>query len=286
MQSRERKLDTLVDNIRLLEQRREAAVEQKQISCSLLAELVCEETVSAELETVYNEYCSYIGAADAEAKAELCRRISTSPKYSRELERRNVFGIGDAPTAGTHGRTAYVRNRRVDDVFNAFSERVRGLKAYYAASFSEACEAVFSSECEFCILPIESSSDGKLFSFYSMIDRYELKICGIYSAADEQGQTTVYALVGRSAELPRSKAHGLRYEFSVSLERAELLGDVIRAGELLGAELSYIGSQPVPYDDRYRYYLSMDFEGASPVPMALYMSLEYPSYTPLGLYTV
>ena len=43
--------------------------------------------------------------------------------------------------------------------------------------------------------------------------------------------------------------------------------------------------QPIAYDDRYRYFISADIDTESAMAAALYMTLEYAGYTPLGLYS-
>ena len=280
-------VSALCSNIATLDGRSAVANEQRSICIELLCSLVLSRGAELGIDGVYSEFCRLLNVADCRDKATLCARICRDSRFSRELDEKRVFGVGEPAMPGTHGKIAYVRNKRTDDAYLAFSERIRGAKAYYATSFTDACELVFDNECEFCILPIENDRDGKLYSFYSMIDRYELRICDVIKRSeDDDSESIIYALVGRSVDISFRKGGTQRFELSVSLDRAELLGNIVKAGEFLGGHIFYIGTQPVPYDDRYRYFLAMDFAVGACAPMALYMTLEYPSYSPLGLYTI
>ena len=204
---------TLCSNVATLDGRSAISAEQRSICIELLCSLVCSRGAQLGIDGVYAEFCALLGAPDCRDKATLCAHICRDTRFLRELDEKRVFGTGEPAMPGTHGKIAYVRNKRTDDAYLAFSERIRGAKAYYAASFTDACESVFNNECEFCILPIENDRDGKLYSFYSMIDRYELRICGIVKREeDDDSETIVYALVGRSVDASTRKSGMQRFE--------------------------------------------------------------------------
>ena len=147
---------------------------------------------------------------------------------------------------------------------------------------------MFDNVCEFCILPVENNTDGKLYSFYSMIDRYELRLCDVTHMVGEDGaERTIFALVARTVTQPQNKNIRQRFEFSVALDGTELPYDIIVAVQTLGGEVSSVGTQPVPYDDTgNKYYFTVDIDVRGALATAFYVSREYPRYTPLGLYQI
>ena len=282
-----RNLSALGENASLLSRRAEIAQEQLDMTAELLIEELLKSEDNVSVDEVYSEFCRICENAQGRSRAIACRRIVSDARLSGQIAEKNLLGFGEAALPGTHGRIAYVRNKRNDDAFIRFSEKIRGAKAYYCSSFSEACEAVFSNACEFCILPIENSADGKLYSFYSMIDRYELIICNVvYLSADDGADKTGFALVSRGVTL-KSKTQVARFEFSVVCEDGAFPDEIATVARFMGGRVLSVGTQPVPYDDvGVKYYFSMEIESSSVLPIAFYMSMEYPRYMPLGAYIV
>lgn len=71
---------------------------------------------------------------------------------------------------------ACVQSRLTDQVLSAvFSPEVR-VRTRYHGSFRDACEEVAAAQADIALLPIENESNGFLNSFFSLLERYELKI--------------------------------------------------------------------------------------------------------------
>ena len=278
----------LVSNLSKLYRRAAATEEQRRICVAMLAEYATKSI--SHVGTLYKKLVESAQGATAEQKAIMCGRLCDSSVMRDELidflDKRFSAG-GEGVSEGAVGRIAYVRNKRSDDIFLSLSKSFKGARAHYGATFHECCEAVNDGRCEYCLLPIENSSDGKLYSFYSLLDRYELKINKTVSVGNEDdSQTVVFALVGKTVRL--TGECGQRLEFSVISEDASFVSEMIRAADELGGAVSSVGTQPLEYDElRKRFYISVDMrENSSPIPMALYVSLEYPRATPLGIYRV
>ena len=274
-------------NISILKRRMDISDEQMRMSVYQLARLVSADAKSS-VKDVYGELCRLLPDATPEQRAYACRYVCSERRFSGELEEMKLFGDGERTLPGTHGKVAYVRNGRNDEVFSHFLKKHRGAKAHYVSSFADACDAVFSNTCEFCLLPIKNNKDGKLFSFYSMLDRYELKICDVTEYEESSGgDTTEFALVGRRVETARNASSTQRFEFSVINEDACFIGDVIYVSELLGGKLVSVDTHPVAYDELLNsFYFTVDFEATSPLPLALYLNLEFMRFSPIGLYAV
>ncbi len=276
---------TLFFNIAKLRERAEASEEQRRIYIRMAVKELAAETKRAE--ELYETFAEEIYRADAADKALLCRILLEEAELSDSAEAllgKRFLGTESAD-ADAVGRIAYVRNRRSDGMFLNISRGVKGARAHYRSSFSEACEAVNDGKCEYCLLPVENNTDGKLYSFYALLDRYELKIRETVTSGNEDGgETVTFALAGKS--LAAREGSCQRLEFSVIRDSGALLRDIITAADTLGGSVTTVGTQPVAYDEgRKRFFFSVDFpENVSPLPMALYVALEYPKATPLGLY--
>lgn len=283
----DREQEIIGGNISVLRRRLTGTAEQLDICLRQLTEIFAASGAEHNAEEVYSRLCNFYGEPDAQTRAVLCRHIASVPRYGRELEEKNLFGYGEGALPGTHGKIAYVRNKRNDEAFLELSTRVREAKAYYCHTFTEACEAVFDNACEFCILPISNNTDGRLYSFYSLIDRYELRICGaaVVGSSDDGMQKTEYALVGRTAGLPKNEKTLLCFEFSVTCDGEAFPYEIINAVHMLGGTVTAVGTQPLKYDDTgNKYYITVELASENALPTAFYLSMEYPRYTPLGLY--
>ena len=278
--------EVISSNISILRKRVCVGEEQLDISARQLARAILQSGDKRGPDEAYETFCRLFENADHRTKVEACRQISVCPDFAHQLAQKHLFGYGEPALPGTHGRISYVRNKKNDAAFLAFSERVRSAKAYYCSSFSEACETVFNNVCEFCILPVENDTDGKLYSFYAMIDRYELIISDVvYISGDDGADRTGFALVSRGGCIPKGGGAEYRMEFSIVCEETVFPESIAYAARLLGGTVRAVGTQPALYDatgNKYYFFVDIDADGV--IPMAFYISAEYPRYTPLGLY--
>lgn len=282
-------LKILSDNLTLLRERAEISDEQIELTLSQIAELICEnEQRSDDLNGLLERYASAIGSYTAKERLALCREILSRKRGTPEL--RKLLSIGDpSPTlAGTHGKITFPKNKYNDEAFERFALRINGAKAIYSASINASCEAVAEGSCEFCILPIENSIEGKLFSFYSLLERYELKICAAVDIDTEEDSHIRFALVCRGCREPservlRSTPH--TFEFFLLDSNGEFLFDLLELARLCSAELISVDTRPVPYDAQAkRYILSFKLMGTDAILFRALLPLTYDGYTPIGLY--
>lgn len=213
---------------------------------------------------------------------------------AREGHSDELFGSGEPISQKASGRVAYLRSRVADEAFLALTAPLQKPKAAYFSSFSDVCEEVYHGLCEYCILPVESADGGKLLSFYSLIEKFELRIVSVTDLDDGKGGYTRYALLSHRYVSPYPiGASGKRCyaEFLLVLNDRLSLSDVLLAAELLGMRVTRTDSFPLPdRRDAYRYGLVFLLpEGAELAPTVeaflLYLSVSLPEYTPLGVYT-
>ena len=285
--------------------------ENIEIILKNLADLSARDALTKEqrhlcLEQLYLELCAIYDNNSAAAYENITHllgdRITTEDKIflcrkicDEESDISKAYPSFGAPhmkvPPGAHGKVAYVRNRYNDTAFDTFSRLVPHSRAIYHTTFESCCEAVSNGECEFTILPIENTSDGKMFGFYSLLDRYELRICAVCSVEDDELSKTVrYALAGRnylSEHIEKSRGSQARiFEFCLTSLAKRDLPDIIRAASLCSAEIYRLSGLPSHYDDMImKFYYSLKLSDSSTLPAFLtYMKLEHPGYSAIGIY--
>ena len=285
----------LCEGIRELRQRIKNTSEERDICLALLLSslLSADPKTSADSSAreIYDSFLYSVPNADSREKLLLCRNIVNGETLGASELDETILAITGDTAAGSHGKIAYVRNRYNDEAFSFFSERMQHAKPVVTTSFSEICEELADNRCEFGILPLENTSDGKLFGFYSMLDSYELKIVDLCLVETEDSAKNIcYGLVSRGITKSRisslvKKNELCRFEFSVVSESADFCSDIISALGECGARLLKISSVPLPYDDRLqRFFFTAELRATHLYELALYLSMEFSSYAFIGFY--
>lgn len=284
----EETLSVLSRNLKMAENRAALAQEQTLFCSQMLADFFCDEHGHSSAEALYAEFLSSLPNPNGRTKALFCRAFVSRNPARNSLQPQVLFGLNETPTAGSHGKIAYVRNRYNERAFENFSELLRSPKPFYVSDFSEACEAVFNGQCSYCILPIENTENGRLFGFYSMLDRYELKICATVSIDGEDSFEAVrFALVGRTALRVPAKASAYALEFCLTRENGSRLSYLLEGAECFHATPQKIDFLPLEYDQRvYRIFFTFALPFSEAAAFGLYLSLEYPNYNILGFYPI
>ncbi len=144
-------------------------------------------------------------------------------------------------------KIAYVPNTYSDAALEAMKPRLKNVSIRTCHSFSELWDEIDSGACNACIIPIENTTNGKLISFYTLIDRFEMKISLTYDIENEDGtQSTRFALLRRRIPLPQDTSDCL-FEFSFSSSEDISLCELLRAAELCCLTLYRIDSLPRQY---------------------------------------
>ena len=149
------------------------------------------------------------------------------------------------------------------------------------------CEEVYYGRADMCILPLDSSRDAKLISFYRLIGKYELRIVMSCDVPSGDGVMTRYALLRKSAFLPsekQDKKGELFFEFSFVPDESSALCDVLTAAADCGLRLYKVDALPLTYTDSEFLYDVILRCPETPEVFALYMSLAVPQYELLGVY--
>ena len=167
-----------------------------------------------------------------------------------------------------------------------FSELFEKPTVSYGTTFEEICADVYNSESDYCILPIECSSNGKMFSFYSLINKYELKIFAVCDVDEGvSGKRTRYALLSRKTLVYTSEAQLEYFEFSIIGSKDYCLYDILEAANSSPISVYRIDTLPVPYDDlKFRFHHIFEGRKKDIIPFIMYLNFKYPQYEVIGNY--
>lgn len=215
-----------------------------------------------------------------------------------------LIGHSDEPIEDmAYGKIVYQHSIYTDEAFLHFSRVLPSAKACYADSFTGVCEQVFDGQCEYCILPLENTQDGKLVRFYGLIEKYELNIaltCKVTTS--DNRHSTVFGLCRRGMTWPGFVLHdrNLCFEFIFWQEPEHLtLSKLLAAAE--SSSLSLLRADCLPRSDDeilmgagYPFDLCFELsprKTASPMPperdflaFLMFLSTHAPTYLPLGIY--
>lgn len=282
----EKKLQIFRENLREINIREDLTKRQKALTALEIAKECCDANAEAdEIRKLLGELNESLSP-----KEELLflSEILCSKKGAN-LKGLLFIGSTDPTPAGAHSKISYVKNRYNDEAFEHFSHSTPNVKPDYASSFKEAAENVFDGRCEFCILPIMNSEEGRLMSFYSLLDRYELKICETVDLdADDSSRTIRYARVGKACKEQKERFQSNQsyiFEFSITAASSDFLVPLFEAAKQSKATLVSIDSLPVEYTtDTQRFFFSFSIPQKSSAAFRLFVALKHQGYMPIGLY--
>lgn len=231
---------------------------------------------------------------------------------------------GVSPSA--KGRVAYMKSAFADKAYLTFSGWVPDCRAQDAHSFVDACEEVFNGLCQFCILPLESTDQGRLIAFSRLVIKYQLYVvaaCDMEDPTLSGHRITRFGLLCRRTTVPADPL-ALPFPIPVSpgrtgsarpLVRLELLhttslapslSDLLAAAEFCGLNLLRTDTLPdadIPADSLQEgpdvsetdvparqvpppVCLTLDTSSADLGVFTRWLTLEAPDDTVIGFYCV
>ncbi len=187
-------------------------------------------------------------------------------------------------------RIAYLKNSYNDAVYLQFSSLLSSPRAAYFGSITDVCESVYNGNCEYCILPVETDSDGKLLSFYEMILKYEFRITAVYDL-NAGGGYTRYALLSKRFAVHgtglRSKARNRYFEFVLAGNDNVSLEELLSAASFCSLKLRRIDTLNVHSEKSIKNnYICPVFrcDGSDMQTFLSFLIIDCPDFIPIGLY--
>ena len=180
---------------------------------------------------------------------------------------------------------AYVKNQYSDTALLNFRKHIgiRNDRAF--RSFNEMCDDIENNIYDDCIIPLENTANGKLMNFYSIIDRFDLKIAMTCDVENQSGdQTTRYALLRRTVSIPQS-SDNCCFEFSFIAADNFGIKNILDLAELVGLDLHRIDSMPLRYNESAFIYYPMLYGSKQNILLFLFfLKLNLIQYNMIGIY--
>lgn len=293
--------DIVLSNLYELEQKFEVLVEKRIAHICELANAIIED--GEELDIIKSILLSIRsdGKADSEniisenkrdadaiyGKMSLAERLilyRTIAKRIFQKMRDEILGREAVSSAidreDASEKIAYLKNSHNDKAYIKLSQELSHPRAAYFESADDACRAVQSGECEFCMLPVETS-DGRLSRFYELIIRYGLSKYAECEISSDEGYTR-YALLckgnfhsGRERLARSSNAY---MELLLRNDGLSAVTDLLSVCEFCRMKLCRI--------DTFGDTLCPSFKisGADISTFMIYFIVEEPSVISLGIY--
>ncbi len=214
-----------------------------------------------------------------------------------------IKGHTSSVPAAARGRIAYMPNAFADNAYLAFAHRVKSERNGHACraatfhSFVDACEEVYNGLCEYCILPLENTADGKLTAFSRLIVTYRLfitAVCDVENHTLTEKNITRFALLTRAPDgpvltLPETTHRPRLMELLHTTATSPSPTDLTVAATFCGLTLRQMDTLPIPEDDSGTMHLCAvwDISEATDADMAVfltYLALEASEDRVLGMY--
>ena len=226
----------------------------------------------------------------------LCRELSTRQRILLCMElRKNLpapsnlwqdffFSSGEELSSFSFNRISYQKNSYTEIAFERFSKLLREARASYAHSFPSVCEDVYNGICEYCILPVENSTEGRLSGFVRLISQFDLKIAAACDVQTGEDKTTRFALLRRSiAQLHVDPTIPRYYEFSCTLGEYPAPQDLLTAARLCGLQIEQAELRS-GFDRMQSLHVVLCTDHGDLPAFLLYLAMEVPNANPVGLY--
>lgn len=230
-------------------------------------------------------YCSLCGISETTENlctvefARFCRQIT-------ELYGVNLSELTDDPEEPyiANRKTAYMQNSFSDKAYGLFSEQIQGMTAEYYPGFSEACEEVYDNQCKYVILPIYTSTDGRLISFQKLIAKYDLKISMTAEINLSEDNTMQFALLRRGITIPENPEF---MDITLVLPEEVSIGRFLSTCEALGANTLIMNTIPLTYANEIQEFcIHFHTAKADTAALLLFFEASQIRYTLDGIYTL
>ena len=205
-------------------------------------------------------------------------------------KRRLCDFLSEDKNAINGGNVAYLKNTLTDKVYKLFSKNLASAQSVYMADFNSVCEAVYDGKADYCILPIENSTDGRLGGFYSLISKYELFVClGADTLSNDGNVRTRFALCKKNASIFQAHKKNSPYyaELIVTPSDENTMSDILFYADFFGVRTVKTDCTPTPYSDgEYNMYVTFSAEEKKLVKLFMFFAIEQIRYSAVGIYTV
>ena len=215
--------------------------------------------------------------------AVLLEDLSASDIHSQIL---SLFSDSEELDARALGKVSYLRNKFTEKAFDKFAKHIDDARTLYAGSFEDSCEDVYNGICEYCILPSENSTDGRLSAFYKLIKKYDLHIIASTEVITDEASTTLL-LLSRNNDFSKygEASKGRMLEFEIGCDNSADISGVIEFVLGYGLKLIKILYSGTDNESLFTFLFSADSIPQKHIEyLSFCLSALYPTFTVTGFY--
>lgn len=213
-----------------------------------------------------------------------CRALAQGEKCDVRSISKALFGAYETVPPHAEKRVALLNNAQSSHAFELFAAEIHGAISSYEDNFQSACEAVYSKDVQYAVIPVSSNADGRLDGLYRMMEKYGLAVNMTCRVSLSDGSSTCFALAGRPTHEIVSRGR-LKFEFKIALDDISELSEISEAAEFFGAALERADALPGLYGRDNTFGIVLDVENAFTAGLFVYMAMRFPRLVPIGIYS-
>ncbi|MBQ0126237.1 MAG: hypothetical protein KBS59_07960 [Clostridiales bacterium] len=211
-----------------------------------------------------------------------CKALAARRTYGFAEISEILLGAGDGAKTAESRKITMLRNAKAGRAFEIFARKLRGVEPAYEDNFNALCQAVSSGDASYAVLPVESSSDGRLDGIYRAMEKYGLCILMSCTVRSADGETTRFALAGKAGNADAGKCN--KFEIKISLDSLFDLSVILDAAGFFGAGADSVFSLAGMYGRDNTFGITFDIENADITGFVIYLSLMFSQFVTVGIY--
>ena len=181
----------------------------------------------------------------------------------------------------------YQKNSFTDAAYLAFAKLFHAPRAAYTHSYQAACEDLYNGIGDFCILPLENATEGRMNGFLRLIDRFSLKIIAICTVeGSDRSKSTSFALLAKQLiVLPDLlKKESCALEIACLIDGISPVGNWLVAAQLCNLSVSKLHTIPDPDAGDVCHAVFSMRENSMLSAFLIYLTITAPQYSAIGIY--
>lgn len=215
----------------------------------------------------------------------ICRGVALGVTPSERDLREAISGeqCGDYPQREV--RVAFAAGREANVAFENFAKFFSSAMPEGEENFQSACDLVSDGSADFCMIPVENSSDGRLGGFYRLIEKNGLYIVSACRVQSRDGENyTKFALCARNMISVGNKGEKI-FHFRVTLERMAEAENLFSAARFFGADVKRCDTVPPALSGRDNSLdIILGVDSCDICGLLCFLKFEFPQLSPIGLY--
>ena len=216
---------------------------------------------------------------------EIDRRLSAEGAHHMQM----ILESAEYQFLSQNPQILYQKNSYTDAAYLAFAKLFHEPRAAYTHSYQAACEDLYNGIGDFCILPLENATEGRMNGFLRLIDRFSLKIIATCTVeGSDHSKSTSFALLGRQLIIlpDQIKKKPCALEIACLIDGISPAGNWIIAAQLCNLSVSKLHTIPDPDAGDVCHAVFSIREDSMLSAFLIYLTITNPQYSAIGIYPI